>query len=60
MANYTINGERPWFKAKLAHALENLASFATFDVSATYVEAEIQSIVDALAELSTALKEGPQ
>lgn len=60
MAEIVIRGPRPYFKAKLANALENLAAFESFDVSATYVEAEIQSIVDALAALSTALKEGPQ
>lgn len=55
---YVINGERPWFKAKLAHALEALEPFETFTASETYDATDIQALIDGLVALSAALKEG--
>lgn len=52
----TVTGDRPWFDAKLKNALSGISDYTAPNISATYVEAEVQAIADALATLIAELQ----
>ena len=51
-----VNSVRPQFEKKLEKTFAALSSYTAANISATYVEAEVQAIADALQTLITELK----
>lgn len=47
---------RPWFEAKLLKGANVTVTYGTVDISAAYVEAEVQAISTALTALVSALR----